>query len=97
MAVSRSDSRLIQIALRAQQIGAADIGRRVIGIGRDGAVEINSREIVAAALAIGQRAIGVGREIIGIEPDRLGEVVHRLLEMPKARIGRAAGVIGLGA
>ena len=84
------------MALRAQQIAAAEIGGGVVGIGGDRGVEIGERGTVLVDLAIGQRAIGVGAGEIRIELDRLGEIVDRVLELPDLGVGDAARVVGGG-
>ena len=65
---------LLVLVLRAQQVGAADIGRAVVRIGLDRAGEIGQRLVVAVRLAQGERPVGIGRRVIGIDLHRLGEI-----------------------
>ena len=89
--------RILQIALRAQQVRAAEIGGRVAWIGGDGHVEIGQCLIAPTGLAIGQRAVGVGGDIVGIELDGGREIADRLDEPPDAGVGRTTGVVRLRA
>ena len=89
--------RLVELALNAQKIGAAEIGRRVVGIGRHGAVEIGQRRVVAVDLTISERPIGEGGRIARSELDRLAEIGDRLLKLADPRVSHAARVVGFGA
>ena len=89
--------RIRQIALAAQQVGAADIGRGVVGVGGDGAGKIILRQIIAAGLAVGQRAIGIGGGVVGVELDRLRKIRNRLAVAPDLGQRDAPCVKRLGA
>ena len=74
-------ARGVEIALNPLEIGAAEIGRRMIWVGRDGGVEWSMAGFGAVDLAIGERAIcqrrGVGRYF-----DCLVEIGDHLGDLP---------------
>src|SRR3984893_8141128 len=88
---------LVELALNAQKIGAAEIGWRVVGIGRHGAVEIGQRRVVAVDLTISERPIGQGGRTAGSELDRLAEIGDRLLKLADPRVSHTARIVGFGA
>jgi hypothetical protein len=71
------------------------VRRGIIGMQRDGLVEVGDRPVVIALTEVGVAAVDVGaRSEIGIEPDRLIEVVNRPVEIALVDVATAAGEVG---